>query len=111
MPASIQIWSVDTSVKSDYDRETDDEIKGRDMLREFSLCHHSGEAIELAWCPRGGEPSPEAVNLGILAGAFSDGSISLFEIPLSSTANQGDKMGQSGAFGECSRMGWFLTRL
>ena len=107
MPASIQIWSVDTSVPTDWDRETSDESKGRDMRREYSLCHDSGEAIELAWCPRGGEAAEgeegdgDGESLGILAGAFSDGTVSLFEAPLPGRVNEATGgMYEAGAFGE-----------
>lgn len=57
---------------------------------EMGVCIEEGDAWEIKWCPRGGNGEEEGMQvdgeegcgrLGILAGAFADGSISLFAVP------------------------------
>ena len=66
------------------------------MKFEVGLCHDSGDAWDIAWCPRGGlvksleegEALEEGI-IGILAGAFSDGSISVFAVPHPKSVGKG----------------------
>lgn len=60
------------------------------MTFELGLCVGVGEAWDLQWCPEGGadyaddmEVDNDKVDtkLGIIAGAFTDSSISLFAVP------------------------------
>lgn len=82
----LQIWSLDTSVATDLARVTT-ETKGAGMVFEYGLCHNLGQAFTIAWCPKGGQVDPddmevdESESLGIIAGSFSDGSVSLFAVP------------------------------
>lgn len=83
--ASLQIWSVspDSAASS---------AKGEARL-DMVICHQAGTAFKLAWCPIGydyGEASSSDDNseqqtsihrLGVLAGCFADGSVSVFSIP------------------------------
>ncbi|KDR73824.1 hypothetical protein GALMADRAFT_72049 [Galerina marginata CBS 339.88] len=78
--ACIQIWSLAASQDgADLDRG---EVKC-----EMVLCLDTGPAYELKWCPL---PSHDIVNdsnngqrkkLGLLAGTFEDGSLSVFVVP------------------------------
>jgi transcription factor C subunit 6 len=88
-PALVQIWSLDTSNSSDLSVSTEEGSDGRIKL-VMGLCIEVGEAWELQWCPKGGEErlskamvtdDRSSAKLGILAGAFSDGSVSLFVVP------------------------------
>lgn len=46
------------------------------------LCVEIGEAMSVQWCPKGGNDwCPPGNKLGILAGVFTDGTVSLFAIP------------------------------
>lgn len=86
----IQIWSLDMSVSSDFAIETHETDSGAGMQLELGLCISAGDAWEIKWCPRGGQTDAadamevddeENGRLGILAGAFADGSVSLFAVP------------------------------
>lgn len=93
----IQIWSLDTSVSSDLSLSTSEQDKGQPMRFELGLCIDLGDAMELKWCPKGGETSDEPMeldgdhddigaageedHLGLLAGVFSDGSLAIFDVP------------------------------
>lgn len=83
----IQIWSLDTSIRSDLARETTEE-HGNGLTFELGLCIKIGEASDLQWCPKGGEidangmeSDPVDNRLGLLAGSFTDGSISILLVP------------------------------
>jgi transcription factor C subunit 6 len=83
----IQIWSLDTSVRSDLARDTTEE-RGSGLTFKLGLCITIGEAFDLQWCPKGGEIDPDKMEsddtdqqLGLLAGTFTDGSISIFLVP------------------------------
>lgn len=84
----LQIWSLDTSVESDLSSTTGDE-SGAGLVFQLGLCISVGEAIDIQWCPKGRsnaendemDTTTQDPRLGILAGAFSDGSISLFMVP------------------------------
>lgn len=89
-PSLLQIWALDTSVPTDLERATSKEEKGRGMTFELGLCVGVGEAWSVQWCPKGGADSADGMDvdsddndakLGIIAGAFTDGSISLFAVP------------------------------
>lgn len=83
----IQVWSLDTSLASDLARETTEE-RGEGLKFVMGICVEVGEALDLQWCPKGGEVDPQAMQsdvidfrLGLLAGIFTDGSISIFLVP------------------------------
>ncbi|ORY81743.1 WD40-repeat-containing domain protein [Leucosporidium creatinivorum] len=88
-PSLIQIWSLDMTTPSDFAIETDKEEGGEGMKMVMGLCIEEGDAWEVKWCPRGGSGEEDAMQvdgeengrLGILAGAFADGSVSLFAVP------------------------------
>ncbi|EST08345.1 WD40-repeat-containing domain protein [Kalmanozyma brasiliensis GHG001] len=70
-PGSLQIWSV----------APDGKDKGKAKL-EMIVCHEAGAAFKLAWCPAGHDyAADESRRLGILAGCFADGSVSIFSVP------------------------------
>ncbi|KAI9446184.1 hypothetical protein H4582DRAFT_1904141 [Lactarius indigo] len=77
--ACIQLWSLGPSPGVE---ESDDD-KG-EMRCEMVLCIDSGPAFELKWCPlpshdplSGPSPNPPR-KLGLLAGVFEDGSLSVY---------------------------------
>lgn len=88
-PSLIQLWSLDMSTPSDFAIETDEEEGGQGIKMVMGLCVEEGDAWEVKWCPRGGngeegmhaDGEEGAARLGILAGAFADGSVSLFAVP------------------------------
>lgn len=61
------------------------------MKLNFSLCIEVGEAFDISWCPKGGDDSAVGEGmgldenkdgkLGLLAGVFMDGSVSIFSVP------------------------------
>lgn len=53
------------------------------MKFELGLCIDIGEALDLKWCPKGGDQviDKAETSLGVLAGVFTDGSVSLFLVP------------------------------
>ncbi|KXN81270.1 Transcription factor tau subunit sfc6 [Leucoagaricus sp. SymC.cos] len=85
----IQIWSLSTSSPP----ETDSNVNGGEGERnpgkmecEMVVCHDSGPAHDLKWCPL---PSHDPYSdrsrprkLGLLAGTFEDGSLSIYVVPL-----------------------------
>lgn len=79
----IQIWSLDTSVASDFAQITHEQLGGSAMRLELGLAVKVGDGGEVKWCPRGGTSGEmgEGDRLGILAGAFGDGAVSLFAVP------------------------------
>ncbi|KAH9833074.1 uncharacterized protein C8Q71DRAFT_713586 [Rhodofomes roseus] len=91
MHACIQIWSLSRSADAmDVDEITDVD-NGDDpgeMRCEMVVCIESGPAFELKWCPLpSNDPAEEIAvptrprKLGVLAGTFEDGSLSLYTIP------------------------------
>ncbi|SPO30078.1 uncharacterized protein UTRI_05917 [Ustilago trichophora] len=84
VPASLQIWSVSP------DSTPDKAGKGEAQL-EMVICHEAGAAYKLAWCPIGhdfldadlkdNEKEGRLRRLGLLAGCFADGSVSVFSVP------------------------------
>ncbi|TFY64676.1 hypothetical protein EVJ58_g2459 [Rhodofomes roseus] len=91
MHACIQIWSLSRSADAmDVDEITDVD-NGDDlgeMRCEMVVCIESGPAFELKWCPLpSNDPAEEIADptrprkLGVLAGTFEDGSLSLYTIP------------------------------
>lgn len=96
----IQIWSLDTTVPSDFGHATGN-AKGRGMRFDLALLTDF-EAIQLKWCPRGGSrttvspetasgpsrDSPDLERLGILAALSAQGILSLFDIPKPGSARR-----------------------
>lgn len=66
------------------------------MKLELGICIDIGEALNLKWCPKGGKAAvdkKDSASLGVLAGAFTDGSISLFLIPDPKVVRKSQKVG------------------
>ncbi|KAH9930681.1 uncharacterized protein B0H18DRAFT_1083768 [Fomitopsis serialis] len=90
MHACIQIWSLSRSSDAmDVDESTDVD-NGDDpgeMRCEMVICIESGPAFELKWCPLPANDAVDEANptqprkLGVIAGTFEDGSLSLYTIP------------------------------
>ncbi|GAC95395.1 hypothetical protein PHSY_002970 [Pseudozyma hubeiensis SY62] len=85
--ASLQIWSV----APDGTQGEEKKDKGEARL-EMVVCHDIGTAYKLAWCPIGydyadggkqdqGKDATAPRRLGLLAGCFADGSLSVFSVP------------------------------
>ncbi|KAH8106919.1 hypothetical protein BXZ70DRAFT_915612 [Cristinia sonorae] len=87
--ACIQIWTWSPTELSDTERSAVDEGREEDpgiMRCELVFCIESGAARELKWCPLPSNDSPDGTvsgpqKLGILAGTFEDGSVSLYAVP------------------------------
>ncbi|KAI0080527.1 hypothetical protein K474DRAFT_202496 [Panus rudis PR-1116 ss-1] len=87
LPACIQVWSLYATQPSELEN-TNTERTGS-MRCELVLCHDSGSPFEVKWCPLPSHDTPPAEfdpakpprKLGILAGAFEDGTVSLYTIP------------------------------
>ncbi|KAK3810381.1 MAG: hypothetical protein J3Q66DRAFT_66054 [Benniella sp.] len=80
-PNIIQIWTMNCKTNDEG------ELQG-DPHASLDLCilHSYGAVFDLKWCPTGGYMEAggapgDLARLGILAGAFSDGSIRVFSIP------------------------------
>ncbi|KAI9459447.1 hypothetical protein BJY52DRAFT_1186406 [Lactarius psammicola] len=82
--ACMQLWSLGPSPGAEGSDDDDD--KG-EMRCEMVLCIDSGPALELKWCPLPSHdplsgPSPNSPRkLGLLAGVFEDGSLSVYVVP------------------------------
>ncbi|KAI0263392.1 hypothetical protein BC834DRAFT_827534 [Gloeopeniophorella convolvens] len=82
-PACVQIWSLCPSSSDAAGSEGD---RG-EIHCELVLCIDSGPALELKWCPLPSNdplsgPSPVSPRkLGLLAGIFGDGSLSVYVVP------------------------------
>ncbi|KAG1782384.1 hypothetical protein EV702DRAFT_378896 [Suillus placidus] len=84
VPACVQIWSLQSKRGAS---QADRSLAG-EMKCEMVLCLESGPAFEIKWCPL---PSHDQWNevdmgehprkLGLLAGTFEDGSLSVYVIP------------------------------
>ncbi|THH16490.1 hypothetical protein EW146_g4149 [Bondarzewia mesenterica] len=89
--ACIQIWSLSPVQAPKVNGDAPDATKASDageMKCEMVLCIDSGPAYELKWCPLPShdplsEPksSPKTRKLGLLAGTFEDGSVSVYAVP------------------------------
>lgn len=95
--ASMQIWSVAPDGAEGGAKKN----KGEARL-EMVVCHEIGTAYKLAWCPIGydygqGGKEGEAKDataprrLGLLAGCFADGTLSVFSIPHPESVSRGGK--------------------
>ncbi|ETS65215.1 hypothetical protein PaG_00283 [Moesziomyces aphidis] len=81
--ASLQLWSVSPDTE---------QAKGIARF-EMVLCHEAGAAFKLAWCPVGHDYSHGAhggSRLGLLAGCFADGSVSVFSVPHPDSFQRGE---------------------
>ncbi|TFK46673.1 hypothetical protein OE88DRAFT_1648431 [Heliocybe sulcata] len=90
--ACIQIWSLSPSSEdvemSNADGKADEtgtDDPGR-MKCELVVCIESGPAHELKWCPLPANDGPQQNDmtvrkLGLLAGVFDDGSLSIYAVP------------------------------
>ncbi|CBQ69951.1 conserved hypothetical protein (C-terminal fragment), partial [Sporisorium reilianum SRZ2] len=98
--ASLQIWSVAPDSAAADGKKS----KGEARL-EMVLCHEAGAAFKLAWCPIGhdfavaevdGKKGGSPRRLGLLAGCFADGSLSVFSVPHpdSARSKQSKKTGE-----------------
>ncbi|KIJ44255.1 hypothetical protein M422DRAFT_228294 [Sphaerobolus stellatus SS14] len=83
-PACIQIWRLGLSPNARGGKSKKNEDTG-EMKCELVLCVDGGPAHDLKWCPL---PSHNRYSettsprkLGILAGAFEDGSLSFYVVP------------------------------
>ncbi|EPQ57804.1 hypothetical protein GLOTRDRAFT_114438 [Gloeophyllum trabeum ATCC 11539] len=81
--ACIQIWSLSPPEDVEMVDATaappgDDDFDPGHMRCEMVLCVESGPAHELKWCPL---PSHDSRKLGLLAGTFEDGSLSIYAVP------------------------------
>ncbi|KAF5357771.1 hypothetical protein D9756_001159 [Leucocoprinus leucothites] len=86
----IQIWSLSPgrTTKANEGPEATTAGSSQDvgkMACEMVLCHESGPAHDLRWCPL---PSHDSYSnlakprkLGVLAGTFEDGSLSIYVVP------------------------------
>ncbi|PWN51189.1 hypothetical protein IE53DRAFT_60848 [Violaceomyces palustris] len=114
----IQIWSL--SPEREPSREATDPIKSRAKL-EMNICVDVGTARRLEWCRVGHDYREEkevgaeglvARRLGLLAGVFTDGSLSIFSVPnpedvrtrLRSEAKAREEKGQTKAKSKAKRM-------
>ncbi|TKY88193.1 hypothetical protein EX895_002903 [Sporisorium graminicola] len=88
-PASLQIWSIAPDTAASTSAANGEKGKGQARL-EMVLCHEAGAAFKLAWCPSGHDFADADSNekqggaprrLGLLAGCFADGSLSVFSVP------------------------------
>ncbi|KAH0826976.1 hypothetical protein J3R83DRAFT_4635 [Lanmaoa asiatica] len=87
-PACIQIWALKPRTRDenamDEDRRRSDPAEVR---CEMVLCLESGPAQEIKWCPLPahdpweGERPRNPRKMGILAGTFEDGSLSIYVVP------------------------------
>ncbi|KAH7924733.1 hypothetical protein BV22DRAFT_1195685 [Leucogyrophana mollusca] len=80
-PACVQIWALQTVRRA---KSAD----GAEMTCEMVLCLDGGPAHEVKWCPlpahderRQSKSGPEPRKLGLLAGTFEDGSLSIYAVP------------------------------
>lgn len=91
-PACIQIWSFGPPTNSPEEERVQRSPDGREgvVQCEMILCLEDGPAQEIKWCPLpahdaarnlGGNGVLGPSKLGILAGAFGDGSVTIFTVP------------------------------
>ncbi|KAG9318901.1 hypothetical protein JVU11DRAFT_1011 [Chiua virens] len=83
-PACIQIWALKPRAQLG---NAMDEDRPAEIQCEMVLCLESGPAQEIKWCPlpahdlwKGAQPR-DPRKLGILAGTFEDGSLSIYIVP------------------------------
>ncbi|KAF9218317.1 hypothetical protein BS17DRAFT_791722 [Gyrodon lividus] len=88
-PACVQIWALRPSTLDENTMDDDDHQHDPAEIRcEMVLCLEGGPAQEIKWCPLpahdrwgGVTPIDSPRKLGILAGTFEDGSLSVYAIP------------------------------
>lgn len=89
--ASLQIWSVSPDKPASTIASERGQHQGKAKI-EMVICHEAGTAFKLAWCPLGhdhidtetgkdGHEGTKMQRLGLLAGCFADGSVSVFSVP------------------------------
>ncbi|KAK4051066.1 hypothetical protein OIO90_004806 [Microbotryomycetes sp. JL221] len=84
-PSMIQIWRLDTtgaSLSPSTESLQGEQDKPSTKLR-LALCIDA-EVVDMKWCPKGGERTEDEQatgDLGVLACALTDGSLSLFAVP------------------------------
>ncbi|CAL1705390.1 unnamed protein product [Somion occarium] len=84
----VEIWSLSPSRPENASAVDDTQEQPGMMQCEMIVCIEAGSAFELKWCPLPShdnlsapfDPASPLRKLGILAGAFEDGSISLYAI-------------------------------
>ncbi|KAJ3559407.1 hypothetical protein NM688_g374 [Phlebia brevispora] len=92
-PACIQIWSLGPSSSGTVPDTAGDPGT---MKCELVVCIDSGPAHELKWCPLPSHdslegPATSSRRLGLLAGTFEDGSLSIYVVPYPSDLVPGDE--------------------
>ncbi|KAG6369764.1 hypothetical protein JVT61DRAFT_13581 [Boletus reticuloceps] len=87
-PACVQIWALKPRTREDNTMDDDHPQRDPAEVRcEMVLCLESGPAQEIKWCPLPahdpweGAPPRIPRRLGILAGTFEDGSLSIYVVP------------------------------
>ncbi|EGC40942.1 transcription factor tfiiic complex subunit tfc6 [Histoplasma capsulatum var. duboisii H88] len=83
-PSAIQIWSFESTKENSDVHQLDMAVKPR--LRQV-ICTDAGDIRRLSWCPMGrdkreGDDTVEGLNIGLLAGAWGDGSIKVLDVQL-----------------------------
>ncbi|KAF9932211.1 hypothetical protein FBU30_008766 [Linnemannia zychae] len=80
-PNMIQIWSMNCNTNDQG------ELQGKSRASlDMCILHSYGAVIDMKWCPTGslmdaGSSNGDLTRLGILAAAFSDGSVRIFSVP------------------------------
>ncbi|OAX83293.1 hypothetical protein ACJ72_02346 [Emergomyces africanus] len=87
-PSGIQIWSFESSKEANDVRQLDMAVKPR--LRQV-ICTDAGDIRSLSWCPMGrdkrkGDETVEGLNIGLLAGVWTDGSVKVLDVKLNKMA-------------------------
>ncbi|KAI8598374.1 hypothetical protein EDD21DRAFT_382653 [Dissophora ornata] len=77
----IQLWSM--NCRTNDEGELQDEPSA---YLTMCILHHYGAVLDLKWCPTGGLMKADSnggslARLGVLAGAFNDGTIRIFNVP------------------------------
>ncbi|KIK97454.1 hypothetical protein PAXRUDRAFT_10176 [Paxillus rubicundulus Ve08.2h10] len=88
-PACVQIWALGLSIPDENAIDDDDPRRDPAEIRcEMVLCLEGGPAQDIKWCPLPAHDRWECVmprdaprKLGILAGTFEDGSLSIYTVP------------------------------
>ncbi|KZV71848.1 hypothetical protein PENSPDRAFT_650271 [Peniophora sp. CONT] len=79
-PACIQLWALGPAKPGPEDDDTGS------LRCQLVLCIDTGSALDLKWCPlpshdASGTSTTSLKRLGLLAGTFEDGSVSIWSIP------------------------------
>ncbi|KIJ68908.1 hypothetical protein HYDPIDRAFT_144326 [Hydnomerulius pinastri MD-312] len=88
-PACVQIWALQPRTADENEMDEDDPGHDPAEIRcEMVLCLEGGPAQEIKWCPLpahdlwdDARPKEGPRKLGILAGTFEDGSLSIYVVP------------------------------